>query len=78
MDDALSIKHVKDDIYEIGVHIADVGHFVQENSILDQEARLRTTSIYLVQKYAIYLFFINLLETIFYNLNYFTQILYYF
>lgn len=38
IDDALSIKHIKDDIYEVGVHIADVSHFVDENSALDEEA----------------------------------------
>jgi len=50
LDDALSIKQVENDVYEIGVHIADVGHFVEENSPLDEEARLRTTSVYLVQR----------------------------
>jgi exoribonuclease R len=50
LDDALSITHVREDIWEIGVHIADVAHFVAEGSILDQEARLRTTSIYLVHR----------------------------
>jgi exoribonuclease R len=50
LDDALSISHVREDIWEIGVHIADVAHFVAEGSILDQEARLRTTSIYLVHR----------------------------
>lgn len=50
LDDALSIKHVKDDIYEVGVHIADVSHFVEEDSSLDEEAQLRTTSVYLIHK----------------------------
>lgn len=50
LDDALSIKHVKDDIYEIGVHIADVSHFVKEGTPLDEEAKLRTTSVYLVHR----------------------------
>lgn len=50
LDDALSIKSLGDDIYEVGVHIADVGHFVEESSYLDKEARLRTTSIYLVHR----------------------------
>ena len=36
LDDALSIKHIIDDIYEIGVHIADVGHFVEEGTIIDE------------------------------------------
>lgn len=50
LDDALSVKFVKDDIYEIGVHIADVSYFVEESSPLDNEARLRTTSVYLVHR----------------------------
>jgi exoribonuclease R len=37
-------------MYEVGVHIADVAHFVEENSLIDKEARLRTTSVYLVHK----------------------------
>ena len=51
LDDALSIKHIIDDIYEIGVHIADVWHFVEEGTIIDEEARLRTTTIYLTHKF---------------------------
>jgi ribonuclease R len=37
-DDALSFKELDDEITEIGVHIADVGHFVKEKSIIDNEA----------------------------------------
>ncbi|KAK3582404.1 hypothetical protein CHS0354_023949 [Potamilus streckersoni] len=48
-DDALSI-HEKGDIYEIGVHIADVSHFVKENGIIDKEAAARATSVYLVDR----------------------------
>lgn len=50
LDDALSIKKLDDNTWECGVHIADVGHFVEESSYLDKEARLRTTSIYLVHR----------------------------
>ncbi|CAD8122340.1 unnamed protein product [Paramecium sonneborni] len=50
LDDALSIKDLGNGIYEIGVHIADVSHFVTPNSEVDKEAILRTTSVYLVHK----------------------------
>ncbi len=46
-DDAISIKTLKDDLYEIGVHIADVSHFVEPETILDEEAYKRATSVYL-------------------------------
>ncbi|KAF7233635.1 hypothetical protein EG68_05651, partial [Paragonimus skrjabini miyazakii] len=50
VDDALHIKSLGSDLYEVGVHIADVSHFVKPGSSLDREAAERTTSIYLVQK----------------------------
>lgn len=49
-DDALSFKSLGDDMYEIGVHIADVGHYVTPGSELDKEAYKRATSIYLVDR----------------------------
>ena len=45
-DDALSLKSINDDIWEVGVHIADVSHYVQENSNLDTHAKERGNSIY--------------------------------
>ena len=49
-DDAISIKKISDSEYEIGVHIADVSHFVQPKTALDDEAVKRGTSIYLVDR----------------------------
>jgi len=49
-DDAISIKKIKDNHYEIGVHIADVSHYVTEGSLLDKEAFTRATSVYLVDR----------------------------
>ncbi|MBI1974501.1 MAG: ribonuclease R [Candidatus Zambryskibacteria bacterium] len=49
-DDAISIKKLDNGDYEIGVHIADVSHFVIPNSNLDKEAKKRGTSIYLVDR----------------------------
>jgi ribonuclease R len=46
-DDALSIKHLENGNYEIGIHIADVSHFVLPDSILDKAAYERATSVYL-------------------------------
>lgn len=49
LDDAVSLT-VEDGIYKLGVHIADVTNYVQENSALDREARERGTSVYLVDR----------------------------
>lgn len=49
-DDAISFKKLSDGNFEIGVHIADVSHFVTPGSALDAEARERGTSIYLVDR----------------------------
>src|SRR5690554_1836471 len=49
-DDALSFQILENGNYEIGVHIADVSHYLQEGTILDEEAYNRATSIYLVDR----------------------------
>ncbi|MDE6627777.1 MAG: ribonuclease R, partial [Muribaculaceae bacterium] len=49
-DDALSFRRISDGRYEVGVHIADVTHYVQPNSIIDREAQSRATSVYLVDR----------------------------
>ena len=49
-DDALSFRRLKNGNYEIGVHIADVTHYVRPGSILDKEAQSRATSVYLVDR----------------------------
>lgn len=49
-DDALSIRKVKNGLWEVGVHIADVTHYVKEGGIIDKEAEKRATSVYLVDR----------------------------
>lgn len=49
-DDALSFQVLENGNYEIGVHIADVSHYLQEGTILDDEAYNRATSVYLVDR----------------------------
>ncbi len=49
-DDALSIRRLDNGNWEVGVHIADVTHYVTPNSIIDREAQKRATSVYLVDR----------------------------
>lgn len=49
-DDALSFQMLENGNYEIGIHIADVSHYLQPNTILDDEAYERATSVYLVDR----------------------------
>lgn len=49
-DDALSIRPAGKGLWEVGVHIADVSHYVKEGDIIDREAQKRATSVYLVDR----------------------------
>ncbi len=49
-DDAISVRKLQNGFWEIGVHIADVAHYLKENTILDKEAYARATSVYLVDR----------------------------
>ncbi len=49
-DDALSFRVLSNGHYEVGVHIADVTHYVQPDTIIDREAQKRATSVYLVDR----------------------------
>jgi ribonuclease R len=51
-DDALSFKELDNGNFEVGIHIADVSHYVKPNSLLDEEALQRSTSVYLVDRVA--------------------------
>lgn len=50
VDDAVSIERISDQKYEVAIHIADVSYFVRESTMLDQEAKNRATSVYLVNQ----------------------------
>ena len=50
LDDALSFQILDNGFYEVGVHIADVTHYLKEGTILDEEAYNRATSVYLVDR----------------------------
>lgn len=49
-DDALSVRRTGDGLWEVGVHIADVSHYVREGDVIDREACKRATSVYLVDR----------------------------
>ncbi len=49
-DDALSFQVLDDGLYEVGIHIADVSHYVKPDTVLDDEAYERATSVYLVDR----------------------------
>lgn len=49
-DDALSFEVLPNGNYEIGIHIADVSHYLKEGTVLDDEAYERATSVYLVDR----------------------------
>ncbi len=49
-DDALSLRKLDNGLWEVGIHIADVSHYIRPNTILDDEAYSRATSVYLVDR----------------------------
>ncbi|NLN95715.1 MAG: ribonuclease R [Bacteroidales bacterium] len=49
-DDAISLKKVRENVWEVGIHIANVSHYVKEGSVIDKEGYERGTSVYLVDR----------------------------
>ncbi|HOO48029.1 MAG TPA: RNB domain-containing ribonuclease, partial [Candidatus Paceibacterota bacterium] len=49
-DDAISFSKISDNLFEVGIHIADVSHYLKNGSLLDKEAKKRGTSVYLVDR----------------------------
>lgn len=49
LDDALSVEKISDDIFRVGVHIADVSYFVLPDTAIDTEAQIRSTGVYILQ-----------------------------
>jgi protein SSD1 len=50
LDDAIHIKWLSDDKVELGIHVADVAHFIKSNSLVDREAKKRGTGVYLMNR----------------------------
>jgi protein SSD1 len=50
LDDAIHFKSLSDGNVEIGIHVADVAHFIKANSLVDREARKRSTAVYLMDR----------------------------
>ncbi|KAI9777214.1 MAG: hypothetical protein M1835_005301 [Candelina submexicana] len=50
LDDAMHVKSIGDDKVEIGIHVADVAHFIKTNSLVDREAKKRGTGVYLMNR----------------------------
>jgi protein SSD1 len=50
LDDAIHFKHLRDGRVEIGIHVADIAHFIKTNSLVDREAKKRGTGVYLMDR----------------------------